>query len=191
MKEKPKTSTTYKFLCLLGFRYPIEDYGDISLWNVIKQFFINGYHRLLINSMNWAILEPFNPRKIRPIILRKLGASVGKNVFIGDYVRVDLNHSNLLTIEDGVHIAGGVRLLCHKKDLSKYRIGEIYGNQVYKYGKIHLCKNCAIGTDSLIMPGVTIGEGAVIGAGSMVTKDIPAWTLALGSPAKVVKNFNI
>lgn len=191
MKKKTKTSTTYKFLCLLGFRYPIEDYGDISLWNVIKQFFINGYHRLLINSMNWAILEPFNPRKIRPIILRKLGATVGKNVFIGDYVRVDLNHSNLLTIEDGVHIAGGVRLLCHKKDLSKYRIGEIYGNQAYKYGKIHLCKNCAIGTDSLIMPGVTIGEGAVIGAGSMVTKDIPAWTLALGSPAKVVKNFNI
>ena len=133
----------------------------------------------------------FNPRKIRPIILRKLGATVGKNVFIGDYVRVDLNHSNLLTIEDGVHIAGDVRLLCHKKDLSKYKIGETYGNQAYKYGKIHLCKNCAIGTGSLIMPGITIGEGAVIGAGSMVTKDIPAWTLALGSPAKVVKNFNI
>ena len=56
--------------------------------------------------MNWAILEPFNPRKLRPAILRKLGAKVGKDVFIGDYVRVDLNHSDLIEIEDGVHIAG-------------------------------------------------------------------------------------
>lgn len=39
------------------------------------------------------------------------------------------------------------------------------------------------------MPGVTIGEGAVIGAGSLVTKDIPAWTIAVGRPAKVVKQI--
>ena len=39
------------------------------------------------------------------------------------------------------------------------------------------------------MPGVTIGEGAVIGAGSLVTKDIPAWTIAIGRPAKVVKHI--
>lgn len=36
-----KTSLTYRFLCLLGFKYPVEDYGDISLWKVIKQFFTN------------------------------------------------------------------------------------------------------------------------------------------------------
>ena len=104
--------------------------------------------------------------------------------------RVDLNHADLITIEDGVHIAGDVRLLCHKKDLSNYKPGEIYGMQPYKYGEIHLCKNCAIGTGALVMPGVTVGEGAIVGANAMVTKDIPAWSLALGSPAKVVKTFN-
>lgn len=185
-----KTTLTYKILCILGFKYPVEDYGDISPWKVIKQFFINCYHRLLINMMNWAILEPLNPRKLRPSILRKLGAKVGKDVFIGDYVRVDLNHSDLITIDDGVHIAGDARLLCHKKDLSNYSEGKIYGMQPYKYGEIHLCKNCAIGTGTLIMPGVTVGEGAIVGAGAMVTKDIPAWTLALGCPAKVVKTFD-
>lgn len=189
MMEKKKLSTTYKILRAMGFKYPVEDYGDVSLWKVVKQFFLNCYHRLIINSMNWAVLEPFNPRKLRPLILRKLGAKVGKDVFIGDYVRIDLNHSDLITIEDGVHIAGGVRLLCHKKDLSNYMVGEIYGMQPYKYGKIHLCKNCAIGTNALVMPGVTVGEGAIVGAGAMVTKDIPAWSLALGFPAKVVKYF--
>lgn len=188
--EERKTSLTYKFLCLLGFKYPVEDYGDVSLWKVVKQFFTNWYHRLLVNSMNWAILEPFNPRNFRIKTLRRLGAKVGKDVFIGDYVRVDLNHADLITIEDGVHIAGDVRLLCHKKDLSNYKPGEIYGMQPYKYGEIHLCKNCAIGTGALVMPGVTVGEGAIVGANAMVTKDIPAWSLALGSPAKVVKTFS-
>ena len=185
MKEV-KVSLTYKLLCLLGFKYPIEDYGNVSLRKVIRQFFANCYHRFLINSMNWAILEPFNPRKLRPIVLRKLGAKVGKNVFIGDYVRVDLNHSDLINIEDGVHIAGDVRLLCHKKDLSNYMVGDIYGMQPYKYGEIHLCKNCAIGTGCLVMPGITVGEGAIVGAGSLVTKDIPAWTIVVGRPAKVM-----
>ena len=42
---------------------------------------------------------------------------------------------------------------------------------------------------SIIMPGVTIGEGAMIGAGSIVTTDIPAWSIAVGSPAKVIKTL--
>lgn len=186
---KNKTTLTYKLLCVMGFKYPIEDYGDVSIWKVVKQFFTNWHHRALVNAMNCAMLEPFNPRKLRPFILRKLGAQVGKDVFIGDYVRVDLNHSNLLIIEDGVHIAGDVRLLCHKKNLSTYGPGKVYGMQPYKYGKIHLCKNCAVGTGCLIMPGVTVGEGAVVGAGAIVTKDVPEWSLALGCPAKVVKTF--
>jgi acetyltransferase-like isoleucine patch superfamily enzyme len=46
-----------------------------------------------------------------------------------------------------------------------------------------------IGFNSLILCGVTIGEGAVIGAGSVVTNDIPAWTVAAGNPARVIRNI--
>ena len=42
---------------------------------------------------------------------------------------------------------------------------------------------------SIIMPGVTVGEGAVVGAGSVVVKDVPAWSIATGNPAKVVKQI--
>lgn len=184
-----KLSTTYKLLRALGFNYPVEDYGDISITKLIGQAFANIYHRFLCKLMNSTLMEPFNPRKFRPWIMRRLGVTVGRNVFIGEYVRPDLNHSNLITIEDGVHIAADVRFLCHKKDLSDYCVDDIYGQQPYKYGEIHLCKNCAIGTGSLIMPGVTVGEGAVVGAGSLITKDIPAWTIAVGRPAKVVKEI--
>jgi acetyltransferase-like isoleucine patch superfamily enzyme len=43
--------------------------------------------------------------------------------------------------------------------------------------------------ESFVMPGVTVGEGAIVGAGSLVTKDIPAWTIASGRPARVVKEI--
>ena len=42
---------------------------------------------------------------------------------------------------------------------------------------------------SIIMPGVTVGEGAIIGARSVVTHDVPAWTIVAGSPAKVIKEL--
>ncbi len=187
--ENKKLSTTYKFLRLLGFNYSEEEYGDVSLWRVIKQFFINIRRKQLVNMMDWAILEPINPRKNRPRILRKLGCKVGKDVFVGDNVRVDLNHADMITIEDHVHIASGTRLLCHQRNLSDYCVGDDYAKLGYNIKPIHLSKGCLIGMESFVMPGVTIGEGAIIGAGSLVTKDIPAWTIATGRPAKVVKEI--
>ena len=50
-------------------------------------------------------------------------------------------------------------------------------------------KNVWIGTHAVILPGVTIGDRAVIGAGSIVTKDVPANSVAVGNPAKVIKNI--
>ena len=43
--------------------------------------------------------------------------------------------------------------------------------------------------ETFVLPGVTVGEGAIVGAGSLVTKDIPAWTVATGRPAKVVRQI--
>ena len=88
------------------------------------------------------------------------------------------------------HVTGLTVLLCHKHDLSEYRKGDDYAKLPYKTGEIHLGRGCSTGTGTIIMPGVTIGEGAIVGAGSLVTKDIPAWTIAFGRPAKVVKDIN-
>lgn len=52
---------------------------------------------------------------------------------------------------------------------------------------IKICDDAWIGMNVIILKGVTIGEGAVVGAGSIVTKDVPAWTVVAGNPAKVVR----
>ena len=188
MSEK-RLSTTYKLLRKLGFNYSEEEYGQVSLWRVVKQFFGNIRRKNLQNMMDWAILEPFNPRKLRPALLRKMGCKVGKNVFVGDNVRIDLSHADMITIDDHAHIASGVRLLCHQRNMSNYCVGDDYAKLGYIIKPIHLCKGSLVGMESFVMPGVTVGEGAIVGAGSLVTKDVPAWTIATGRPAKVVKEI--
>ena len=185
--ESQKLSLTYRFLRAIGLNYSEEEYGQVSLLTVIGKFFSNPYHALLLSMMNWVIFEPIAPRMFRPFLLRRLGCKVGKGVFIGDHVKVDQNHADLITLEDHVHVASGTRLLCHQRDLSNYCIGDDYAKLGYKLAPIHMKKGSLVGMESFVMPGVTIGEGAIVGAGSLVTKDIPAWTIATGRPAKVVK----
>jgi len=54
------------------------------------------------------------------------------------------------------------------------------------YGKVTIGEDCWLGTNVIILPGVTVGRGAVVGAGAVVTKSIPEFSIALGVPAKVV-----
>lgn len=183
-------SVTYKLLRRLGLNYPEQEYGQVSFWGVLKRVsktYRDGF--LTTFLMHSWLLSPLEPRKIRPWVLRKIGCHVGKDVFIGARVWIDTGHADLIYIEDHAHVTGLTVLLCHKKDLSQYRRGDDYAKLPYKTGEIHLGKGCSTGTGTLIMPGVTIGEGAIIGAGSLVTKDIPAWTIALGRPAKVIKEI--
>lgn len=184
-----KLSLTYKMLRALGFNYSKEEYGDVSLLRVIKQFTVNIYRKRLEKMMDWPILQSVNPRKLRPVLMRMMGCKIGKECFIGDYVRIDSGHADMITLEDHVSVTAGVRLLCHQRDFSGYCVGDDYMDLGYIVKPIVLKKGCFVGMESFVMPGVTIGEGAVVGAGSLVTKDIPAWTVATGRPAKIVKEI--
>ena len=187
--EKKKLSMTFRFLRAIGMNYSEEEYGQVSLWKVIKRFCENIYLKLLSNMMDWAFLEPIAPRKLRPSLMRKMGCHVGRGCFIGDHVRIDAGHADMITLEDGVSVAGGSRLLCHQRDFRDYYVGSDYNALGYTIKPIVLKKGCLIGMESFVLPGVTVGEGAIVGAGSLVTKDIPAWTVATGRPAKVIREI--
>ena len=187
---KKRLSLTYKILRKLGLNYPEEEYGQVAFVQVICKIcktYRDGF--LLKFVMNSWILEPLAPRKVRPWVLRKIGCHIGKDVFVGSDVWIDSGHADLIYIGDKTHITARTVLLCHKKDLSNYYRGDDYASLPYIKGEIHIGEGCSTGTGTMIMPGVTIGDGAIIGAYSLVTKDIPAWTIAIGRPAKVVKTI--
>lgn len=191
MKDS-KLSLTYKFLRFIGLNYPEEEYGNVSIWSVIKRFFKTYRDSFLISFfMNSWIFSPVQPRRLRPLILRKIGCKVGKNVFIGSRIWIDAGHAELITIGDNSHVDAMSVLLCHKRQLENYYRGDDYHKLPYKVAPIIIGKGCSIGTGAIVMPGVTIGDGSIIGAGALVTKDIPAWSIAIGCPAKVVKKIPI
>ena len=105
---------------------------------------------------------------------------IGGNVFI--------NSNSLLmarggiTIEDDVMIAANVQLLSNNHDE--------YDRQVLTCKPIHIKKGAWIGAGASILPGVTIGENAIVGAGAIVTKDVGDCEVAVGIPARVVKTLD-
>jgi len=108
---------------------------------------------------------------------------IGKNVFINfDCVFLDLGG---ITIEDNVLIAPKVSLLSEGHSISP---GE---RQSLVPGHIHIRKNAWIGAGATILPGVTIGENAIVAAGAVVSKNVPANTIVGGIPAKIIKAIEI
>ena len=106
---------------------------------------------------------------------------IGKNVFINfDCVFLDLGG---ITIEDNVLIAPKVSLL------SEGHLASPQSRQSLVPGHIHIKKNAWIGAGATILPGVTIGENAIVAAGAVVSKDVPANTVVGGVPAKVIKTI--
>jgi acetyltransferase-like isoleucine patch superfamily enzyme len=185
-----KKSFTYRFLIFLGLKFSEDEYGNISFFKAIKRGFKGIINALLLKyCMYSVILSPLNYRMIRPELWRWMGAKVGKNAFVGYEVWMDFNNANLIEIGEGAHITNRCLLLCHQRELSKYFVGDDSTKLPYKKGKIIIGRNVMIGMGTIIMPNVNVGEGAIIGAGSIVTKDIPAWTIATGRPAKVIRQI--
>lgn len=184
------SSTTFRVLRKAGLNFSEEEYGDISFFKAVRRALKGIKNAVLLKyCMYSVILSPINYRFIRPRVWRWIGATVGNKTFIGYEVWMDFNNAELIELEDNVHVANRCLLLCHQRDISNYFVGDDYSKLPYHHRKIHLKKGCLIGMDTTILPGVTIGEGAIVGAGSLVTKDIPAWTIASGRPAKVIKKI--
>ena len=111
----------------------------------------------------------------------------GKNTLVGERVFINMGckfqDQGGITIDEGALIGHNVVLATINHDLDPAK------RQSMSYAPIHIGKNVWIGSNSTILSGVTIGDDAVIGAGSVVTKDIPANMIAVGSPARVVRGI--
>ena len=94
----------------------------------------------------------------------------------------DIGAFTYINAKNGVVIEDYVQIGSH---CSIYSVSTIDD----KEGEVILKKNCRIGSHSVVMPGVTIGENSIIGAFSFVTDDLPDNVVAVGMPAKVIRNI--
>lgn len=111
-------------------------------------------------------------------ILRTIGVKIGADVSIGLSVMLDVFWPENIEIGDNSVIGYGATLLGHEFLVDEWRTG-----------KVRIGKDCVVGAMSLVMPGVTIGDGSTVAAYSLVNKDIPSGVLAGGVPAKIIRKL--
>lgn len=114
----------------------------------------------------------------------------GRHVHFGDYVYANFN----LTLVDDTHIyIGDYTMIGPNVTIATagHPILPELRQQLYQYNAaVKIGRNCWIGAGVIIVPGITVGDNSVIGAGSVVTKDIPSNVIAVGNPCRVLREIN-
>jgi maltose O-acetyltransferase len=177
--------------------------GDIM--NFIKKSIKRKIARVLYYSLAFKLPETLKGQKIRYILARQMCSEIGKNVQIrpgaiigngsnlqiGDYSKIGINCriqcGSLLKIGDYVAIASDVQIIDVNHNFERTDI-PIMKQGWNKPKSIVIEDDVWVGARCIILPGVKIGKGSIIGAGSVVTKSVPPYSIVGGNPAKVIKS---
>lgn len=131
-------------------------------------------------AINW-ICNITIPQSIRAKVLKWAGVKIKdpSSLFVGYGTILDTINPSGIVIDESVVITTGVTILSHYLDTKSDGLE-------FRLGVVHICKGVFIGANTTICNAVTIGENSIIGAGSVVTKDIPANEIWAGNPARFI-----
>lgn len=155
-----------------------KDYLQGRKRNIIKRFLLK-----VISGMARFCVPP----SLRIGLYRLMGVKMGRDIFIGMDCIIDSSYPELITIEDEVVTSFRIMLICH--GISSDSESRAPGKEDRIVAGITLKKKCYIGAGAIILPGVVVGENAVVAAGAVVTRDVEPYTAVAGVPAKKIKNF--
>lgn len=134
----------------------------------------------------------------QPDLVNLYGCSIGDNTRIGSFVEIQQNasigqnckvssHSFIcegVLIDDGVFIGHGVMFTNDLYPRATTDTGALQGPEDWKQLTTRVGRNASIGSNATILPGITIGEDAMVGAGAVVTRNVPAGAVVAGNPAR-------
>ena len=122
-------------------------------------------------------------QKIRYTILKLLGyENIHRNAILESGLNLDRVYPQGIYIGENTLVASKVTILCHEH-VKRDEINPLNPWVTNTY----IGKNCFIGIGAMVLPGVKIGDEVIIGAASVVTKDIPSYSVAVGNPARVIR----
>jgi len=130
-------------------------------------------------AMNLPMLPSMRGRLYKCNVVR-----IGKHVFIGVDVLLDPVRPDLIHIGDYVSLAGRNCILAHSDPTQPIRESGLLGPT---FAPVIIKRGAWIAVGAIVLPGVTIGENAIVAAGAVVTKDVPDHAIVGGVPAKVIR----
>ena len=139
----------------------------------------------IFNFVNAYGCEIGDGSKVGSFVEIQKGARIGKNCKISSHTFI----CEGVEIEDEVFVGHNVSFINDKFPAAANADGSLQTEADWKVVPTRVKRRASIGTSATILCGVTIGEGAVVGAGSVVTKDVPARTIAGGMPAQVIREL--
>ena len=178
-------------------RQPLPYHVERGFWKALrlsaKEHGYSGFlcglrflHNRLMDHIRQVLSRVVPWSGLRVKLHRKRGVKIGKGVHIGPMVTIDDVYPNFVTIEDNVSIAGQNFILTHNKPLKYHKnLSEAFLEPVT------IKKNAWVAIGVIILPGVTIGEGAIVASGSVVTRDVPPNVMVGGIPAKIIREFEM
>ncbi|HUJ55417.1 MAG TPA: acyltransferase [Gaiellaceae bacterium] len=129
------------------------------------------------------------PPVTRAALHRRRGVGVGRRVFIGTEVFIDDASPSSVTIEDDVTVAAQATILGHAYYPRHFH--RLLGDEATtEQRRTTIGRGAFLGLRSTILPGVTVGEYAIVGAGAVVAEDVAPYTMVVGVPARVVREFS-
>lgn len=160
---------------------------DLKLY----QFLMNN-HNIMPKRLCKFIAYFYTDARVRKVYWKHLGVSMGENTYanIGMMITNKNDGKIRIFIGDNVSIAPYVSFIADSCANNGKLINEIsYIKKITKTEIITIENDVWIGTNVTILPGVWIGKCSVIGAGSIVTKDVPPYSIVAGVPAKIIKKI--
>ena len=186
-------SFTYRLLKKCGVHMSPVKYGQIRPGQLIGKALRLWKNEILQKLAKDGVIltpAPLNVRVIRPILHRWRGMEIGKNVSIDQEVIFDSVYPEKIHLADGCIIANGVQIVVHKRDFSNYKVGDNVNELGYVIADTYIGKGATIGIGAIVLGGIKVGDGAVVAAGSLVTKDVAPYTMVAGIPAKLIRKFD-
>lgn len=139
-------------------------------------------------------------RIFHPDLVNVYGCRIGDETTVGPFVEIQRgvvigarckisSHSFIcdgVTIEDGVFVGHGVMFINDAYPRATNEDGTLQGGEDWTLVETHVKKRASLGSNATILAGVTIGEQAIVGAGAVVTRDVPDYAIVAGVPARVI-----
>ena len=119
---------------------------------------------------------------------RARGVKIGKNCHISPYVQIDLVYPHLIQIENNVTIATNTLIFAHVNPTANLFLKKT--EYPRKVKSVVIKSGVVLFPGSIIIAGVTIGENSLVGAGSVVSNDVPEYSVVVGNPARIVKKID-